>query len=156
MDEVRHAVVAGALRPDYPIPSVRELSAQLVVTPRTVSQAYQELEREGVLYRRGQGTFVSPDVRADRRVVAREVATRALLEAVGRYRVEVPMGWHAPHELHVAGVRSNGVREAQWTLVGDQRELINRLTLAGAHVRDVQALALADAALAFLAQDVTR
>ena len=64
------------------MPSVRELASQLVVNPRTVSQAYQELEREGVLYvRRGQGTFVSPDVRPDRRVVAREVAKRALLEA---------------------------------------------------------------------------
>jgi GntR family transcriptional regulator len=82
MDEVRRALVAGTLRPEDPMPSVRELSAQLVVNPRTVSQAYQELEREGVLYvRRGQGTFVSPDVRADRRVVARDVAKRALLEA---------------------------------------------------------------------------
>ena len=64
------------------MPSVRELSSQLVVNPRTVSQAYQELEREGVLYvKRGQGTFVSPDARADRRVVARDVAKRALLEA---------------------------------------------------------------------------
>ena len=74
---------------------------------------------------------------------------------VGRYRVEVPMGWQAPHELKVAGVRSNGVREAHWTLVGDQRQLIDRLTLAGALVREVQPLALADAALAFLAQEVT-
>ena len=64
------------------MPSVRELSSQLVVNPRTVSQAYQELEREGVLYvRRGQGTFVSPDARGDRRAVARDVAKRALLDA---------------------------------------------------------------------------
>jgi len=75
---------------------------------------------------------------------------------VRRYRVEVPIGWQAPHELQVAGVRSNGVREARWTLVGDQRQLIDRLTLAGALVREVQPLALADAALAFLAQEVTR
>lgn len=63
---------------------------------------------------------------------------------------------HATRELQVAGVRANGVREAQWTLVEDQRELIDCLTLAGALVRDVQPLALADAALAFLAQEVTR
>ena len=82
MDEVRRALVLGTLRAEDPMPSVRELSSQLVVNPRTVSQAYQELEREGVLYvRRGQGTFVSPDVRADRRVVAHDVAKRALLEA---------------------------------------------------------------------------
>jgi GntR family transcriptional regulator len=81
-DEVRRALVAGTLRPDDPVPSVRELASQLVVNPRTVLQAYQELEREGILYvRRGQGTFISPEVRADRRGLARDVAKRALLDA---------------------------------------------------------------------------
>jgi ABC-2 type transport system ATP-binding protein len=91
----------------------------------------------------------------DGRLVAQMPRDR-LQSIVGRYRVEVPMGWQATPELQVAGARANGVREAQWTLVGDQRELIDRLTLAGAHVRDVQPLALADAALAVLSQDVTR
>lgn len=85
MDEVRRALVAGTLRPGDPVPSVRELASQLVVNPRTVSQAYHELEREGVLHvRRGQGTFVSPGAepgRAERRALARNVARRALLEA---------------------------------------------------------------------------
>lgn len=86
MDEVRRAIVVGTLRPEDPLPSVRELAAELVVNPRTVSQAYQELEREGVVYvQRGQGTFVSPSARRGggerRRTVAREVAKRALLEA---------------------------------------------------------------------------
>ena len=85
MDEVRRAIVVGTLRAEDPLPSVRELAAELVVNPRTVSQAYQELEREGVVYvRRGQGTFVSPNVRRGgerRRSLARAVAKRALLEA---------------------------------------------------------------------------
>ena len=85
MDEVRRAVVVGTLKAEDPLPSVRELAAELVVNPRTVSQAYQELEREGVIYvRRGQGTFVSPTVRrgaGERRSLAQAVAKRALLEA---------------------------------------------------------------------------
>ena len=86
MDEVRRAIVVGSLRPEDPVPSVRELAAELVINPRTVSQAYNELEREGVLYvRRGQGTFVSPTVERGaqerRRSQARDVARRALLEA---------------------------------------------------------------------------
>jgi len=86
MDEVRREIVVGTLRAEDPLPSVRELAAELVVNPRTVSQAYQELEREGIVYvRRGQGTFVSPTVRRGggerRRSLAREVAKRALLEA---------------------------------------------------------------------------
>jgi ABC-2 type transport system ATP-binding protein len=89
------------------------------------------------------------------RLVA-QMSRDKLQSTVGRYRVEVPAGWQATQELQVAGVRSNGVREAQWTLIGDQRELIDRLTLAGGCVREVQPLALADAVLAFLAQEVTR
>ena len=84
MDEVRRALVVGTLQPEDPLPSVRELASQLVINPRTVSQAYQELEREGIVYvRRGQGTFVAPiqPDRDERRSLARGVAKRALLEA---------------------------------------------------------------------------
>jgi GntR family transcriptional regulator len=85
MDDVRRAIVVGTLRAEDPLPSVRELAAELVVNPRTVSQAYQELERDGVIYvRRGQGTFVSPAVRrggGERRSLVRAVAKRALLDA---------------------------------------------------------------------------
>ena len=82
IDGLRRALVVGTLRAEDPVPSVRELAAQLVVNPRTVLQAYRELEREGVLYvRRGQGTFVAPDVHADRHRLARDVAKRTLLEA---------------------------------------------------------------------------
>jgi GntR family transcriptional regulator len=86
MDEVRRAIVVGTLHAEDPLPSVRELAAELVLNPRTVSQAYQELEREGVIYvKRGQGTFVSANVRRGgserRRKLAVAVAKRALLEA---------------------------------------------------------------------------
>src|SRR3954454_21922526 len=86
MDEVRRALVVGTLRAEDPMPSVRELAAELVVNPRTVSQAYQELEREGVIYvRRRQGTFAAAAVRRGggerRRGVARAVAKRALIDA---------------------------------------------------------------------------
>jgi GntR family transcriptional regulator len=82
MDELRRALAVGALRAEDPLPSVRELASQLRVNPRTVLQAYGELERAGVLYvRRGQGTFVAAVVRVDRNRLARDVARRTLLEA---------------------------------------------------------------------------
>jgi GntR family transcriptional regulator len=72
MDEVRRALVVGALRAEDPVPSVRELASQLVVNPRTVLQAYQEL---------GQGTFIAASARGDRHALAHDVALRALLDA---------------------------------------------------------------------------
>lgn len=85
VDQVRRALLVGTLRAEDPLPSVRELAAELVVNPRTVSQAYGELEKEGVIYvRRGQGTFVAPTIHPDRdvrRALVRGVAERALLDA---------------------------------------------------------------------------
>lgn len=84
MNEIRRSVVAGALDSDDPLPSVRELASSLQVNPNTVSRAYRELERDGLVYtRRGRGTFVSSDLdlEADRRRVARDVAARALRSA---------------------------------------------------------------------------
>lgn len=85
MDEVRRALVVGTLDADDPLPSVRELASELRVNPNTVSQAYRELERRGVVYmRRGQGTFIAPDVQPngkERRALALDVARRALVDA---------------------------------------------------------------------------
>lgn len=84
MDEVRRARVLGLAAPEDPLPSVRQLAADLRVNPNTVQQAYRELEREGLVYvRRGQGTFIAdaPLNGDERESLARGVAERALLEA---------------------------------------------------------------------------
>jgi GntR family transcriptional regulator len=84
MDEIRRAIVVGKLKPEDPLPSVRDLASELVINPRTVSQAYQDLEREGVVYvKRGQGTFVATMKKTsrERQNLARAVAKRTLIEA---------------------------------------------------------------------------
>jgi GntR family transcriptional regulator len=85
VDEVRRGLARGTLGPEDPLPSVRELASSLRINPRTVMQAYAELEREGVVYvQRGRGTFVSPHVRPNERErpqLAREVARRAMRDA---------------------------------------------------------------------------
>lgn len=86
MDEIKRAVVVGTVKPDDPLPSVRQLAGELRVNPNTVQQAYRELERGGLVYvRRGQGTFVSSEgggaSERERRELAGMVAERALREA---------------------------------------------------------------------------
>ena len=84
IDEMRRALVLGTLAPDDPLPSVRQLAGELRVNPNTVSQAYRELERQGVVeVRRGQGTYVvqASANGAQRRALARDVALRALRDA---------------------------------------------------------------------------
>lgn len=60
MEQVKHAVETGALRPGEQLPGIRPLAEQLVINPNTVAKAYRELEHEGLIeLRHGAGAFVS-------------------------------------------------------------------------------------------------
>jgi lexA DNA binding domain len=60
--------VSGVLLPDEKIPSVRELAKEMTINPNTIQKAYQELERQGIIYmKRGQGTFINPNIKAKNR-----------------------------------------------------------------------------------------
>lgn len=60
VEGVKGAVAKGLLAAGDRLPSVRELAAQIIINPNTITKAYQELEREGVIETlRGRGTFVA-------------------------------------------------------------------------------------------------
>lgn len=84
--QVRAAVAAGVLSPGDPLPSVRQLAADLRINPNTVAAAYRELERAGLTtVQRGQGTYVAAlsDARRDdeRARVGRVLVARLVDEA---------------------------------------------------------------------------
>jgi GntR family transcriptional regulator len=59
-DRVKFALAGGVLRPGDLVPSVRELSKQLLVNPNTVARAYRDLQTEGLLESvRGMGLQVA-------------------------------------------------------------------------------------------------
>jgi GntR family transcriptional regulator len=59
MDQVRQQVAAGRLTPGDFLPSTRQLAQQLEINAMTVSKAYSQLVRDGVLeLARGQGMRV--------------------------------------------------------------------------------------------------
>jgi DNA-binding transcriptional regulator YhcF (GntR family) len=58
--QVEHATRLGFLTEGEQLPSVREVSAALVINPNTVLKAYRELEHRGLAEARaGQGMFVT-------------------------------------------------------------------------------------------------
>jgi GntR family transcriptional regulator len=60
MEQVRHAVEVGALKPGDQLPGIRHLAESLVINPNTVAKAYRELEHEGIIeLRQGSGAFVT-------------------------------------------------------------------------------------------------
>ena len=65
MEQVKHSIETGALRPGEQLPGIRPLAEELVINPNTVAKAYRELEHEGVIeLRHGAGAFVSSNGRA--------------------------------------------------------------------------------------------
>jgi GntR family transcriptional regulator len=65
MEQVKHAVETGALRPGEQLPGIRPLAEELVINPNTVAKAYRELEHEGVIeLRHGSGAFIAGGGRA--------------------------------------------------------------------------------------------
>jgi GntR family transcriptional regulator len=85
-DRVKFAVAGGVLRAGDLVPSVRELSKQLVVNPNTVARAYRDLQVEGLLESvRGMGLEVAEGAaercRAARREIVRLRLRRAIEEA---------------------------------------------------------------------------
>ena len=60
MEQVKHGIETGALRPGEQLPGIRPLAEELVINPNTVAKAYRELEHEGVIeLRHGSGAFVA-------------------------------------------------------------------------------------------------
>ena len=60
MEQVKHSIETGAIRPGEQLPGMRPLAEELVINPNTVAKAYRELEHEGVIeLRHGAGAFVS-------------------------------------------------------------------------------------------------
>lgn len=59
-DKIVSLVVNGTLKENDQLPSVRSLAKDTGVNPNTVAKAYQELERNGIIYSvPGRGSFIA-------------------------------------------------------------------------------------------------
>ena len=97
MEQVKHSIETGALRPGEQLPGIRPLAEQLVINPNTVAKAYRELEHEGVIeLRHGAGAFVAASARA-KKVTDKLRAGQAIVAA-------------AVERLHARGVTDEEIR----------------------------------------------
>ena len=85
---VKREIGEGRLPPGAPLPSFRTLAENLLVSVITVKRAYEELEREGIIYRRqGVGTFVA-EAGDERTRAAKIERARTLLKQAVREGTE--------------------------------------------------------------------
>ena len=87
MEQVKHAIETGALRPGEQLPGIRPLAEELVINANTVAKAYRELEHEGVIeLRHGAGAFVSDNRRPKKATEKLRAGQAVVGDAVRRLR----------------------------------------------------------------------
>ena len=85
-----------------------------------------------------------------------QMSSDEVQRTVRSYQLEVPDGWEVPSELQATALRRSSTgRDVQCTLVGEEAEVIQRVSAAGARVRKVSTLSLENAALAFLPEELS-
>jgi GntR family transcriptional regulator len=76
MEQVKRRVAVGDWQPGQPIPSIRQLAADLQVSVITVKRAYLELEREGIIVtQHGKGSMVAPGADVGNRIREEDLLT---------------------------------------------------------------------------------
>jgi GntR family transcriptional regulator len=110
VDGFRREVSEGRLAPGTALPSFRGLAEELLVSVITVKRAYEELEREGIIYRRqGLGTFVAETAGERSRDAKKEHARQLLVQAL-REATEAGLGAKDVVELLRTLIPRKGVR----------------------------------------------
>ena len=75
-EQIKYSILLGQLKSGEKLPPIRVLASHLHLNPNTISHAYDELEREGlIMSRQGSGAFVTRHARESRTVVQSEVMT---------------------------------------------------------------------------------
>lgn len=83
-NHLRYDIQSGKYTAGEQLPTIREMAVALVIDVNTVARAYAELENEGLLERkRGKGTFVAQQPRAEGRVSVQQAARETIAATVG-------------------------------------------------------------------------
>ena len=107
INSLKREISEGRLHAGSPLPSFRGLAEELLVSVITVKRAYEELEREGIIYRRqGLGTFVS-DVAPDRSRAVKTSRAEELFRQGVREATEAGLGPKAIVQLVTTLIRED-------------------------------------------------
>ena len=87
MDQIKKAVMDGLLKPDDPLPSIRQLANDLELNHNTVAKAYRLLERDSVIQTKGyRGTSIHGDAIQNSTINMNDSITTKLSETIKSLR----------------------------------------------------------------------
>ena len=136
MEQVKHAIETGALRPGDQLPGIRPLAEELVINANTVAKAYRELEHEGVIeLKHGAGAFVSGKARAPKAADKFRAAQGEVAEAVAKLRARGLSDEEIRRlfEAELSGLRRSG--RTRWLIRSSKRLICASTTTASTRSR---------------------
>ena len=87
MDQIKKAVMDELLKPDDPLPSIRQLANDLELNHNTVAKAYRLLERDSVIQTKGyRGTSIHGDAIQNSTINMNDSITTKLSETIKSLR----------------------------------------------------------------------
>lgn len=95
VEQLRAAIERGELRPESPLPTVRQLAGDLGIAPNTVARAYSQLQSDGWLVGDGRrGTRVAGELPLNRKA-----RMRSLREATEKFLDQLRHRGYTPEEI---------------------------------------------------------
>lgn len=120
VEQVQRGIASGNLRRGDVLPSRRDLSVRLEISPLTVLKAYDELEALGLIQvKQGLGTFVA----VEREQAVEEYAT-GMIEAAIDSLVEDAQEFHVPLEriLSMVHEKVDRIRKENRQMTGEKSD----------------------------------
>jgi GntR family transcriptional regulator len=112
MDQVKHMIATGELKPDDQLPTVRQLAADLRINFNTVARSYKLLDEAGIIStQQGRGTYILEEPSEENK---QELRQKDLLRLTLYYLNEVNRLEYSPDEVNeifqekLAEWKSNG------------------------------------------------
>ncbi len=95
IEQFKVNIVKGIYKPKDRVMSVRKMAAMLDITPSTVSKAYTELERQGIIYTiRAKGTYIS-ELNDNKIEIDEDIINKRLLSEI----IELKHGGYSLKEI---------------------------------------------------------
>lgn len=91
-DTIMNQIIAGELKEEEALPSIRSLAKDIRISVMTIKKAYDELEQEGyIITVQGKGSFVAPknlELIKEQKLKEMESYIEKIIDIAKKYKIE--------------------------------------------------------------------
>lgn len=113
MNQIKHMIATGELKPGDQLPTVRQLAADLRINFNTVARAYRLLDEENIIStQHGRGTFILEPASEEE---SRKMRRKDMVRLLNHFLNEADLLGFGPEDVRSVFDRNLGVWEVKGT-----------------------------------------